>query len=686
MVITFGHADSLGATPERDGVNFAVWSSVAERVELCLFDANGQQTVLEMPQCLNGVWHGFVPGCTSGQRYGYRVHGAWDPDAGLRCNPSKLLLDPYARAIAGEFNWRGKVFDYLLDEDGMTTPCNADNADSVPVSVVCSGSDEPASNLQCPWNQTVIYECNLRGFTKLHPLVPAAERGRFNGMRNKDVLNYLKALGITSIEIMPVLTFVDEAHLAEQGLRNYWGYNTVGFFAPMARYGQSDPVTELRNMIRAIHEAGLEVILDVAYNHTAESGKLGPTISFRGIDNLAYYRTEPENAGQYINDTGCGNTINADHPRVQALILDSLKYLHRNIGFDGFRFDLAPVLGRHGTGFSPSHPLLQAITTEPELQTAKMIAEPWDPGPGGYQLGQFPNRWGEWNDAYRDTVRQFWRGDGAKSGALAKRMHGSSDLFEHHGRSPFNSVNLITAHDGFTLTDLVSYEKRHNHANGEDNRDGHQHNYSHNYGAEGRTDDPSILEHRRRQRLNILATLLFSQGTPMLLAGDEFGQTQHGNNNAYAQDNEITWLDWSLPDSDPDFVADVRKLIRLRHDYELLRFPEFIHHSHTDSPDIPIVRWLDKHGNHMSEGDWEHSQTLSVFLQHQEQAITVVLNRGNQADKVHLASIDDNWQLMFSATKAECELAAATDQLDDILTIGAHSVALLANDKAAGQR
>ena len=291
MVITFGHADTLGATLERDGVNFAVWSSVAERVDLCLFDANGQQTVLEMPQCLNGVWHGFVPGCTSGQRYGYRVHGAWDPDAGLRCNPSKLLLDPYARAIAGEFNWRGKVFDYLLDEDGMTTRCNADNADSVPVSVVCSDSDEPASNLQCPWNETVIYECNLRGFTKLHPLVPAAERGRFNGMRNKDVLNYLKALGITSIEIMPVLTFVDEAHLAEQGLRNYWGYNTVGFFAPMARYGQSDPVTELRNMIRAIHEAGLEVILDVAYNHTAESGKLGPTISFRGIDTLAYYRT-----------------------------------------------------------------------------------------------------------------------------------------------------------------------------------------------------------------------------------------------------------------------------------------------------------------------------------------------------------------------------------------------------------
>ena len=682
MTIRSGHADALGATPEQDGVNFALWSSAAERVELCLFDENRRQTVLEMPQCDNGVWHGFVPGCKSGQRYGYRVHGAWNPDAGLRCNPSKLLLDPYARAVDGTLDWRGKVFDYVLaDNNDDLTICNADSANSVPLSVVYPSPAEAASNLQVPWEQTVIYECNLRGFTKLHPQVPAAERGTFSGLCNKDVLNYVKALGITSIEIMPILTFADESHLAEQGLRNYWGYNTIGFFAPMARFGQADPVAELHAMIRAIHDAGLEVILDVAYNHTAESGKLGPTLSFRGIDNLTYYRTAADDPGQYINDTGCGNTINADHPRVQALILDSLRYLHRDIGFDGFRFDLAPVIGRHADGYSPNHPLLQAITDDPVLATAKMIAEPWDPGPGGYQLGQFPQRWGEWNDAFRDTVRQFWRGDTAKSGALAKRMHGSSDIFEHHGRAPFASVNMISAHDGFTLMDLVSYAERHNHANGEDNRDGHQHNYSHNYGEEGTTENAGILEHRRRQRLNILATLMFSQGTPMLLAGDEFGQTQHGNNNAYAQDNETTWLDWSLPDTDPEFVHDVRKIISLRREYELLRFSRFIHDAHTDSPDIPVVQWLDQNGKHLSDDDWEHCQTLSMFFQHQGDAIAIVLNRGDQPADVRLANTDNSWQLKFSATNMECDLAAATDQDGMILKIGAHSVALLASEK-----
>lgn len=683
-MITPGHADALGATPEQDGVNFALWSSVAERVELCLIDEGGQQSVLDLPDCDNGVWHGFVPGCKAGQRYGYRVHGAWDPDAGLRCNPAKILLDPYARIITGDCNWSSRVFDYNRADNDVLTRCDADSAGSVPLSVVHPEAGAACSNVQVPWDETVVYECNLRGFTKLHPQVPAAERGTFLGMRNRDVLNYVKALGVTSIEIMPILSFVDESHLAEQGLRNYWGYNTIGFFAPMARFAHSDPVAELRAMINAIHDAGLEVILDVAYNHTAESGTLGPTLSFRGIDNLAYYRTDRENPGGYINDTGCGNTINADHPRVQALILDSLRYLHRNIGFDGFRFDLAPVIGRHADGFSPDHPLLKAITTDPALASAKMIAEPWDPGPGGYQLGQFPQRWGEWNDAFRDTVRQFWRGDNAKSGELARRMHGSSDLFEHHGRAPFNSVNLVTAHDGFTLMDVVSYEQRHNLANGEENRDGHQHNYSHNYGAEGSTDDPSILEHRRRQRLNILATLLFSQGTPMLLAGDEFGQTQHGNNNAYAQDNETTWLDWSLLDSDPEFLDDVRKLISLRRDYVLLRFPEFIHSAHSNSPDTPVVQWLDLHGNHMTDEAWEHCQTLSLFLQHQDQAVSIVLNRGDQPGNVRLASADSPWHLIFSATKMECELLAKNGEDGGdgaMLSIGAHSVALLSINK-----
>jgi isoamylase len=651
MGIITGNAEQCGATPDDDGVNFALWSSVAERVELCLFDDSGNQRSLDLPACDDGVWHGFVPNCRSGQRYGFRVHGPWDPASGLRCNPAKLLLDPYARQIVGDIDWNGNVFDYVRQDDGQLAACPHDNAQFTPLSVARGRSPAPVQHQNIPWSETIFYECNVRGYTMGHPEVPKADRGKFSGMRNKDVLAYIKALGITTIEVMPVLAFIDEHHLITTGLRNYWGYNTVSFFAPMPRYAGDDPVEELREMIRAIHDAGLEVVLDVAYNHTGEADGSGPTLGFRGIDNLAYYRTEPDHPDRYINDTGCGNTINADHPRVQALVLDSLRYLHSDIGFDGFRFDLATIIGRHADGFSASHPLLTAIGEDQSLSAAKLVAEPWDPGPGGYQLGQFPDRWAEWNDDYRDTVRRFWRGDEDHSGYLAKRIHGSSDIFEARERLPFSSVNLITAHDGYSLTDVVSYEHRHNEANGEDNRDGHQHNFSRNYGVEGSSDNAEIVATRRRQRLNILATLFFSQGTPMLLAGDEFGHTLGGNNNAYAQDNASTWLDWTKVDSDPQFLEDVRVLIWLRRETNLLRYPDYIHDSHDNLATSTRFEWFNSEGQSKSSHEWAHSRAFSVLVSDGKKSAMLVINGHEQVTEVTLPRKGSNWRLVFSSVE-----------------------------------
>jgi glycogen operon protein len=447
-----------------------------------------------------------------------------------------------------------------------------------------------------------------------HPALDEAVRGRFGGLRHAEVLGYLKALGVTSIELMPVHAFVDEEHLVRRGLRNFWGYNPVAFFAPERRYAAEDPVAEFRGMVDALHDAGFEVILDVVYNHTGEGGAAGPTLGFRGIDNLAYYRTEPDDPAVYINDTGCGNTLNADHPAVARLVLDSLRYWHRSMGVDGFRFDLAPVLGRHGHGYSPEHPLLAAIGAHPDLAGAKLVAEPWDPGPGGYQLGAFPPRWAEWNDQYRDAVRRFWRGDHGASPDLARSLRGSAEIFEASGRKPVASINLVTSHDGFTLADVVAYDRRHNEANGEGNRDGHAHNHSHNHGVEGPTDDPSITGIRRRQRLNMLATLLFSQGTPLLLAGDEFGNSQRGNNNAYAQDNPTGWLDWSGLDDDPCFNTDVRRLIALRRASPLLHLPEYVHgHLAIDGRDVRID-WRRPSGRPMTSDDWHRLQAFSLLI------------------------------------------------------------------------
>jgi len=645
-MIESGRPTPLGATADPSGTNFAVYSSVAQRVELCLFDSSGRQTKsLDLPECTDGVWHGYLPACPTGQHYGYRVHGPHAPDRGLRCNSHKLLIDPYARALSGQFDWHESAFDSN----------DLDSAGHVPKSVVSETvGDLPTTRPRIPWSDMVIYETNVRGYTMRHPDVPEADRGKFAGMCNAQVLEYLKALGITSLELMPVHEFIDEHHLHKQGLRNFWGYNTISFFAPSSRYANVDARAEFVDMVRGIHDAGIEVILDVVYNHTGESDTNGPTLSFRGLDNLSYYSAEAGSPGEYINDTGCGNTVNADHPRVQQLILDSLRYWHRDMGVDGFRFDLAPVLGRHDHGFSPSHPLLQAISNDETLHDAILIAEPWDPGPAGYQLGQFPARWSEWNDKYRDDVRRFWRGDDGAAGDFAKRLHGSADVFEASGRPPSASVNLVSNHDGFTLADVVSYEQRHNEANGENNRDGHVHNFSRNYGAEGPSDDPSILSLRRRQRLNMLASLLLSQGTPLLLAGDEFGHSQKGNNNAYAQDNETSWLDWSRVDDDPEFLDQVRELVRLRRDEPLLRSQQFVH-------DENSISWRKPDGQRISDADWDMTRAFGLLIG--DAAILALINGSNDDVQFSLPENNDasGWQLLFSsASEVSTHAQAAT--------------------------
>jgi glycogen operon protein len=651
-----GNPELLGATPDDTGTNFAVYSAVADGVELCLFSADGQQQQIhDLPACADGVWHGHLPGCRAGQLYGFRVHGPYDPDKGLRCNAAKLLLDPYAREIAGGLQWHPAVFDYV-NKNGEIAINDEDSAPHVPKSVVRAGiNDSIALAHKIPWADTVFYECNVRGYTMRHPAIEEASQGTFDGLRHEQVLRYLKALGVTSIELMPVHTFVDEHHLAQQGLRNFWGYNSVGFFAPMQRYARGDSVSEFRDMVRALHDAGLEVILDVAYNHTGEGNHLGPSLVFRGIDNLTYYRTEPDDHGAYINDTGCGNTLDFDHIRVRQMMLDSLEYWTSVMGVDGFRFDLATVLGRRRDGFSPTHPVLSDISNHPSLRNAKLIAEPWDPGPGGYQLGHFPPRWAEWNDRFRDDVRQFWRGDQGKSGDLAMRLRGSSDLFEPSLRRPLASVNLITAHDGFTLRDTVSYEHRHNEANGEDNRDGHAHNFSRNYGAEGDTEDDLINKLRRRQRLNMLATLFFSQGTPLLLAGDEFGHTQEGNNNGYAQDNEICWLDWSLIDEDPEFLEQVRDLIWLRREHALLRIDDYVHGLLRQGPGTIEIRWINKDGQTKRSEEWAASDSFAVLIEETSTAepgssVAVIINRDLETLSMQLPETRNSadWHLAFS--------------------------------------
>ena len=653
----------LGATPDDDGVNFAVYSSVAESVELCLYTMRGKlKRSYRLPACTDGVWHGYLPRCKPGQHYGYRIHGPWRPEEGLRCNSNKLLLDPYCRDIAGDFHWHDAVFDYVPGADALTMS-PVDSADYVPKSIVCSPLDIPRGNRPAiPWSKTIVYETNVRGYTMRHPEVSNKHRGTFAGLSNAAVLEYLKSLGISSVELMPVHAYIDEHHLAKRGLRNYWGYNTIAFFAPMPRFAAGDARREFIDMVNAIHDAGMEVILDIVFNHTGESDGHGPTVSFRGLDNQAYYRLEPHDPAAYVNDTGTGNTLNADHSQVQALVIDCLRYWSGELGVDGFRFDLATILGRHAHGFSADHPLLAAISDDAKLKHVKLIAEPWDPGPGGYQLGQFPGRWAEWNDKYRDTARRFWRGDSGMNGEFARRLHGSADIFDHRGRSPCASVNFVTSHDGFTLADVVSYQHRHNEANGEDNRDGHTHNYSCNHGVEGESDDKDIVAARRRHRLNLLASLLLSQGTPMLLAGDEFGNSQGGNNNAYAQDNETGWLDWTGLESDPDFAMEVRELIHLRLESPLLRLPEFLHGETVIGSSSVHIDWLNADGNQMAESDWSGPAPFKVMLaesarDNDKSRVAVLLNNGDEEVSFQLPGGDptQRWRVAWSVDPVSVE-------------------------------
>lgn len=620
MKILAGSPRPLGAHWDGAGTNFALFSAHATAVELCLYDASGlvEQSRLRLPEKSQDVWHGYVPGVQPGSCYGYRVHGPWDPQAGHRFNAHKLLLDPYATRLQGGFAWHETHFAWSPSDPRQDLAMDArDNAAWMPKAVVCSRPEwcNNAVTHRVPWHQTVIYETHVRGFTRRHPGVPEAQRGRFAGLAQPAVIDYLKALGVTTVELLPVHAFIDEYHLHEKGLRNYWGYNTLSWFAPHAGYMTGSDPAEFREMVDRFHQAGLEVILDVVYNHSCEGNHLGPTVSLRGIDNLSYYQLQSGDPRFYVNDSGCGNTLNVRHPRVLQLITDSLRYWAGAMGVDGFRFDLASVMGRQAQGFDRNVAFFQVLAQDPLLSSCKLIAEPWDVGPGGYQLGRFPAHWSEWNDRYRDTVRRYWRGDPGQLPELARRLHGSGDLFEHEGRRPRASINFITSHDGFTLRDLVSYRQRHNEANGEDNNDGHRENLSSNLGVEGPTADPRIDALRWRQQRNFLATLAVSQGVPMLLAGDERGRSQQGNNNAYCQDNALNWVDW---EDEREEVAELlhftRRLLALRRQFPVLQAYRYRHKP--GDPHSEGIQWLNPEGRSMREEHWHehHNQLLGYLL------------------------------------------------------------------------
>jgi isoamylase len=599
----------LGATWDGKGVNFALFSANATKVELCLFDDSGEnETVrIELPEFTDEVWHGYVTGVHPGSIYGYRVHGPYEPDNGHRFNPNKLVLDPYARGHFGDLEWVPAVFGYRLESGDDTTFDKRDSAPFVPKCVVVDPDFDwkgEAGRRAVRWEHTIIYELHLRGYTKLHPKLPKEWRGTYKGLSD-DVIGYIRSLGVTSVELLPVHTFVNDSLLLDRRLTNYWGYNSIGFFAPDPRYAHEREQTlrEFKEMVARLHDASLEVLLDVVYNHTAEGNERGPTLSFKGIDNASYYRLLPDKRRYYINDTGTGNTLNLSHMRVIQMVADSLRYWAAETHVDGFRFDLGTILAREVKGFDDQSGFLKACCQDPLLRTVKMIAEPWDCGPGGYQVGGFPPGWAEWNDKFRDVARDFWRG-AAPASALAPRLCASGDLFNHRGRKPWASVNFVTAHDGFTLNDLVSYNDKHNEANKEDNRDGNADNRSWNCGFEGLTDDPDINALRARQMRNFLATLLLSQGTPMLTAGDEFARTQKGNNNAYCQDNEISWVDWNIGDDGQALTAFVQRLTRLRHTYPILRRTRFLTGIYNEELGVKDVTWINASGTEMRTEEW----------------------------------------------------------------------------------
>jgi isoamylase len=645
-----GHPYPLGATWDGSGVNFTLFSENATGVELCLFDGGQQETArLKMRERTDQVWHTYVPEARPGQRYGYRVHGPYEPAQGHRFNPHKLLLDPYARAIDGTVQWSDALFGYTVGApEADLTMDDRDSAGGVPKSVVIDtaftwGNDRP---LRTPWNDTIIYELHVKGFTALHPDVPKELRGTYAGLISSAAIRHLKSLGVTAVELMPIHHFVVDKYLLDKGLTNYWGYNSIGFFAPDIRYasarGLGQQVAEFKTMVKTLHEEGIEVILDVVYNHTAEGNHLGPTLCFRGIDNAAYYRLVADDRRHYMDYTGCGNTLNMTHPRTLQLIMDSLRYWIQEMHVDGFRFDLASALARELNDVDRLGSFFDIIHQDPVISRVKLIAEPWDLGEGGYQVGNFPVLWAEWNGIYRDTTRAFWKGDEGQAAGLAYRLTGSSDLYGHGGRRPYASINFITAHDGFTLHDLVSYNDKHNEANGEENRDGHDHNLSWNSGVEGPTDDAGVLDLRDRQMRNFLATLFLSEGVPMLSHGDELARTQRGNNNAYCQDNEISWLDWNLDRRRRDLRDFTRHLIALRKEHPAFRRRQFFYGRRIRGSEVKDLSWFRPDGKEMTEDDWNNPHTRCFGLRIAGDAIEEVDARGDQI-------VDDTFLILLNA-------------------------------------
>jgi len=629
----------LGATWDGQGVNFALFSQNATGVELCLFetpDAPRERERIPMPEQTDNVWHIYLPGVQPGQVYGYRVYGPYDPEQGHRFTPAKLLVDPYAKAITGKLTYHPAVYGYVVgNQYEDLTPDMRDSAPYMPRSVVIDpafdwDNDQPPAT---PLAKSIIYELHVKGFTKLHPEVPKQLRGTYAGLATPPVIDYLKSLGVTAVELLPVHHHIDERFLIDQGKANYWGYNTLGFFTPDSRYSSTGSlggqVREFKAMVKTLHAAGIEVILDVVYNHTAEAGRLGPTLSFRGIDNLIYYRQMLGHLREYIDYTGCGNSLSMLHPRPLQLIMDSLRYWVQEMHVDGFRFDLAATLARGLHADARLSTFFDMIHQDPVLSQVKLIAEPWDIGPGGYQVGNFPVLWAEWNGKYRDTVRRYWRGDESQVAELAYRLTGSSDLYKHNGRRPYASINFITSHDGFTLRDLVSYNQKHNEANGEDNRDGDNHNNSWNYGVEGPTDDPQTNALRARQQRNLMATLLFSQGVPMILAGDERSRTQHGNNNAYGQDNELSWFDWKLDAAGREMLEFTRKLIQIRNEHPALRRRKFFQGRSIHGSHVHDVEWYRPDGQEMSDQEWNAAVVRCLGMKQNGQVMNEWDERGN---------------------------------------------------------
>jgi isoamylase len=647
-----GSAYPLGATYDGVGTNFALFSEVAELVELCLFDEDGTETRLRLEEVDGFVHHGYLSGIGPGQRYGYRVHGPYEPEKGLRCNPNKLLIDPYAKAFSHGVDWDESLFGYSFDDPDERN--DLDSAGHVPYSLVTNPFFDWASDRlpRTPYNESVIYEAHVKGLTMTHPDVPEELRGTYAALAHPSIVDHLKGLGVTAIELLPVHQFVTDHYLVEKGLKNYWGYNTIGFFAPHDAY-TSRPgaqVEEFKGMVRALHEAGIEVILDVVYNHTAEGNHLGPTLSMKGIDNQSYYRLVEDDPQFYMDYTGTGNSLNVGNPHALQLIMDSLRYWVTEMHVDGFRFDLAATLAREFYDVDKLATFFELVQQDPVVSQVKLIAEPWDVGPGGYQVGGFPPQWTEWNGEYRDIVRDFWRGESATLGEFASRITGSSDLYQDNGRRPYASINFITAHDGFTLADLVAYNDKHNEANGEDGRDGADDNRSWNCGVEGPTDDPEILSLRDCQRRNLMATLLLSQGVPMILHGDELGRTQGGNNNAYCQDNEVAWVDWKSAQDDDAMTHFVSALTAFRAQHPVFRRRRFFEGKPIRKGDeLRDIAWFTPTGEEMQEQNWDDGfgKSIVVFLNGD-----AIADRDPRGERV----VDDSFLMAFNAHHEDIEM------------------------------